>query len=182
MAVPAHDARDYEFARKFNLPIIPVIEPEGGWDFGAAAYEAHAGRMINSGPLDGLEVDAAIPAAVDWLDQHGMGERTVSYHLRDWIFSRQHYWGEPIPMIHCPDCGWVPVPDDQLPVVLPEVEQYQPTDTGESPLANIPEFVNVHLPALRRPGPARDRYHAQLGRQRLVFPALLRPAQSAGPG
>ena len=153
MAVPAHDARDYEFARKFGLPITPVIEPEGGWDFGAAAYEAHAGRMINSGPLDGLEVDAAIPAAVAWLDQHGMGERTVSYHLRDWIFSRQHYWGEPIPMIHCPDCGWVPVPEDQLPVVLPEVEQYQPTDTGESPLANIPEFVNVTCP--RCGGPAR---------------------------
>ena len=146
MAVPAHDARDYEFARKYDLPIIPVIEPEGGWDFGAAAYEAHAGQMINSGPLNGLEVDAAIPTAVEWLDQHGMGERTVSYHLRDWIFSRQHYWGEPIPMILCPTCGWVPVPEDQLPVVLPEVEHYQPTDTGASPLANIPEFVNTTCP------------------------------------
>ena len=153
MAVPAHDARDYEFARRYGLPITPVIEPEGGWNFDAAAYEAHAGRMINSGPLDGLEVDAAIPAAIEWLAQQGMGERTVSYHLRDWIFSRQHYWGEPIPMISCPTCGWVPVPEDQLPVLLPQVVHYQPTDTGESPLANIPEFVNTSCP--RCGGPAR---------------------------
>ena len=153
MAVPAHDGRDYAFARQFGLPVVPVIEPEGGWDFASAAYEAHAGRMINSGPINGLEVDAAIPAAVVWLAERGIGERTVSYHLRDWIFSRQHYWGEPIPMVQCPSCGWVPVPDEQLPVVLPPVERYQPTDTGESPLANIPEFVNTTCP--RCGGPAR---------------------------
>jgi leucyl-tRNA synthetase len=151
--VPAHDGRDYEFARKFNLPVVPVIKPEGGWDFDSAAYEEHAGVMINSGPLDGLDVHAAIPAAVRWLEAKGLGQTTVSYHLRDWIFSRQHYWGEPIPMIYCEQCGWQPVPEDQLPVVLPVVERYQPTDTGESPLANIPEFVNTTCPKCG--GPAR---------------------------
>ena len=146
MAVPAHDGRDFAFATTYDLPVAPVVEPEGGWDFSAAAYEEHAGKMINSGPLDGMEVDQAIPAAVDWLEKNGKGQRTVSYHLRDWIFSRQHYWGEPIPMIYCEKDGWQPVPEDQLPVVLPVVEHYQPTDTGESPLANIPEFVNTTCP------------------------------------
>lgn len=146
MAVPAHDGRDYAFARRYNLPVAPVVEPDGGWDFSAAAYEGHAGKMIHSGPLNGLEVDAAIPAAVDWLAKQGLGERTISYHLRDWIFSRQHYWGEPIPMIFCDSCGWQPVPEDQLPVILPVVEHYQPTDTGESPLAGIPEFVHTTCP------------------------------------
>ncbi len=146
MAVPAHDGRDFTFARTYDLPVAPVVEPEGGWDFSAAAYEEHAGKMINSGPLDGMDVDQAIPAAVDWLEQNSKGQRTVSYHLRDWIFSRQHYWGEPIPMIYCEKDGWQPVPEDQLPVVLPVVEHYQPTDTGESPLANIPEFVNTTCP------------------------------------
>jgi leucyl-tRNA synthetase len=153
MAVPAHDSRDYAFASKFRLPIVPVIEPEDGWDFSKAAYEEHAGRMINSGPLNGLDVDAAIPTAVRWLEEQGKGKIAVSYHLRDWIFSRQHYWGEPIPMIYCEQHGWQPVPDDQLPVVLPVVERYQPTDTGESPLANIPEFVNTTCPVCG--GPAR---------------------------
>jgi leucyl-tRNA synthetase len=153
MSVPAHDGRDFEFAKKFGLSIVPIIQPEGEWDFSQAAYEEHAGHMINSGPLDGMEVHAAIAAAVEWLEQTGRGQRTVSYHLRDWIFSRQHYWGEPIPMITCPECGWQPVPDEQLPVVLPVVKQYQPTDTGESPLANIPEFVNTTCPKCG--GPAR---------------------------
>jgi leucyl-tRNA synthetase len=153
MAVPAHDERDYAFARKFFLPIVPVIEPDGGWDFSKAAYQEHAGHMINSGPLTGLDVNAAIPAAVHWLEENGKGKRTVSYHLRDWIFSRQHYWGEPIPMIYCEQHGWLPVPEDQLPVVLPVVEHYEPTDNGESPLANIPEFVNTTCPKCG--GPAR---------------------------
>lgn len=146
MAVPAHDSRDFIFARTYDLPVAPVIEPDGGWDFTRTAYEEHAGKMVNSGPLNGLDVEQAIPAAVDWLEQNGKGQRTVSYHLRDWIFSRQHYWGEPIPMIFCEKCGWQPVPEEQLPVVLPVVEHYQPTDTGESPLANIPEFVNTTCP------------------------------------
>jgi leucyl-tRNA synthetase len=153
MAVPAHDGRDYAFARKYGLPVLPVIEPAEDWDFSKAAYEEYAGRMVNSGPLNGLEVKPAIAAAVDWLDKQGLGQRTVSYHLRDWIFSRQHYWGEPIPMIYCAEHGWQPVPDEQLPVVLPVVERYQPTDNGESPLANIPEFVNTTCPVCG--GPAR---------------------------
>ncbi len=152
MAVPAHDERDHAFATQYGLPIVPVIQPEGEWSFLNQAYTGMEGVVHNSGPIDGLSPREAIPAAISWLEQHGLGERAVSYHLRDWIFSRQHYWGEPIPMIFCEACGWVPVPEDQLPVVLPEVEQYKPTDTGESPLANIPEWVNVACPRCGGPG------------------------------
>jgi leucyl-tRNA synthetase len=153
MAVPAHDERDHQFAVTYGLPIVPVIEPTQEWDFSKAAYTALDGKSINSGPINGLVGQAAISGAVDWLDKQKLGERSVSYHLRDWIFSRQHYWGEPIPMIYCENCGWVPVPEDQLPVILPEVEAYKPTDTGESPLANIPEWVNITCPSCG--GPAR---------------------------
>jgi leucyl-tRNA synthetase len=146
MAVPAHDERDHQFARQFGLPIVPVVQPQGGWDFQAAAYIELDGVLVNSGPINGLEVHPAIAAALDWLEQHGLGQRAVSYHLHDWIFSRQHYWGEPIPMIYCQECGWVPVPDDQLPVELPLVAAYKPSDTGASPLAEIPEWVNVACP------------------------------------
>jgi leucyl-tRNA synthetase len=153
MAVPAHDARDYEFARKYDLPIKPVIMPDDGWDFSQAAYTERQGTVVDSGPITGLSVNEAIPAAADWLVQQGLGEPAVTYHMRDWIFSRQHYWGEPIPMIYCQDCGWVPVPDEDLPVVLPEVEHYQPTDTGESPLAIIDWWVKTSCPQCS--GPAR---------------------------
>jgi leucyl-tRNA synthetase len=153
MAVPAHDERDHQFARQFGLPIAPVIQPDGGWDFQAAAYSGLDGTLVNSGPINGLEVRSAIAAALDWLEQQELGRRAVSYHLRDWIFSRQHYWGEPIPMIFCQDCGWTPVPEDQLPVLLPQVAAYKPTDTGASPLADIPEWVNVACPKCG--GPAR---------------------------
>ena len=154
MAVPAHDGRDFAFAQTYNLPVAPVVEPQEGWDFTAAAYEEHAGKMINSGPLNGLDVDQAIPAALDWLEANGIGQRTVSYHLRDWIFSRQHYWGEPIPMIYCEKCGWQPVPEDQLPVVLPVVEHYQPTDTGEVTPGQHPGVCQHDLPEVRRCGTA----------------------------
>lgn len=153
MAVPAHDERDFAFAQKYALPVVPVILPDSGWDFSAAAYTALEGRAVNSDPINGLSAREAIPAAVRWLAKNNLGESSVSYHLRDWIFSRQHYWGEPIPMISCAQCGWVPVPDEDLPVVLPEVEAYKPTDTGESPLAAIPEWVNVACPQCG--GPAR---------------------------
>jgi leucyl-tRNA synthetase len=146
MAVPAHDERDYQFAKKYGLPIKPVVRPEEEWDFSQSAYTGHQGRVVNSGPIDGLSVDKAIPAAVDWLAQQQLGEPAVTYHMRDWIFSRQHYWGEPIPMVHCQKCGWVPVPEEELPVVLPEVENYQPTDTGESPLANMDWWVETKCP------------------------------------
>jgi leucyl-tRNA synthetase len=152
MAVPAHDERDHQFARHFGLPIVPVIQPDGGWDFQQSAYTGMEGTLVDSGPISGLPVRQAIPAALDWLERQALGQRAVSYHLHDWIFSRQHYWGEPIPMIYCERCGWVPVPQDQLPVVLPEVAAYKPSDTGESPLANIPEWVNVDCPQCGGPG------------------------------
>ncbi len=153
MSVPGHDERDHQFAKTYNLPIVPVIQPEGEWDFDAAAYTGLDGKAINSGPINGLIARDAITAAIDWLADRNLGERAVSYHLRDWIFSRQHYWGEPIPMIHCETHGWVPVPEDQLPIVLPEVEAYKPTDTGESPLATITEWVSTTCPTCG--GPAR---------------------------
>jgi leucyl-tRNA synthetase len=154
MAVPAHDERDHQFALKYSLPIQPVIVPDldAEWDFSRTAYSGLEGTMVNSGPLDELTPPEAIPASIDWLAREGRGERAVSYHLRDWIFSRQHYWGEPIPMIYCPECGWNPVPEDQLPVLLPEVDRYEPTETGESPLANIPGWVDVRCPNCGGPG------------------------------
>jgi leucyl-tRNA synthetase len=152
MAVPAHDERDHQFAIQYGLPIQPVIRPDTEWDYSKAAYSGIQGKMINSGPIDGLEPSEAILASIDWLAGQGLGERAVSYHLRDWIFSSQHYWGEPIPMIYCQQCGWNPVPEDQLPVVLPEVERYEPTETGESPLANIPGWADVPCPKCAGPG------------------------------
>lgn len=153
MAVPAHDERDFAFAVQYGLPIAPVILPESGWNFTAAAYTGLEGRLVESGPIDGLSPREAIPAAIAWLVEKGLGEASITYHLRDWIFSRQHYWGEPIPMIFCQACGWVPVPESDLPVVLPEVEAYKPTDTGESPLAHLADWVNVACPKCG--GPAR---------------------------
>jgi leucyl-tRNA synthetase len=152
MSVPAHDERDYAFARKFHLPVIPVVFPSQPWDFDQAAYCGKEGIMINSGMINGLTPPEAIERTIKWLTAGHLGEAASSYHLRDWIFSRQHYWGEPIPMVNCPECGWVPVPEEQLPVLLPEVEKYQPTETGESPLANIRAWVETTCP--RCGGPA----------------------------
>ena len=152
MAVPAHDERDHQFAIQYGLPIQPVIWPDAEWDFSKAAYTGMDGRMVNSGPLDGLTPTEAIAVSIDWLTREGLGERAVSYHLRDWIFSRQHYWGEPIPMIYCQECGWNSVPEDQLPVLLPEVERYEPTETGESPLASIPGWAEAPCPKCAGPG------------------------------
>ena len=151
MSVPSGDQRDWDFATKFGLEILPIVQPVNGWDFGQGAYADKDAVMINSGPINGLTVAEAIPAALDWLKERNLGEATVSYHLRDWIFSRQHYWGEPIPMVNCEDCGWVPVNFEDLPVVLPDVEKYEPTDTGESPLANITEWVNTTCPKCGKP-------------------------------
>jgi len=154
MGVPAHDERDFAFAQKFNLPIIPVIRPPEEWDFTQAAYtEVNRGVIINSELWNDLTPTEAIQKAIAWLSEKGLGEKAVSYHLRDWIFSRQHYWGEPIPMIYCSKCGWVPVPEDQLPVKLPPVAHYEPTTTGESPLAAIEDWVKTACPVCG--GPAR---------------------------
>ncbi len=142
MAVPAHDERDYAFAKKFNIPIIPVIE---GGDIEKEAYVGD-GLHINSGFLDGLNKEESINKMLEFLAEKKVGKKTTNYRLQDWIFSRQRFWGEPIPMIYCDDCGWVPVPEEELPVLLPTVAHYEPTDTGESPLANITDWVNTPCP------------------------------------
>lgn len=144
MAVPGHDQRDYEFATKFNLPIVEVV---AGGDISKQAYtDVEKGLLINSGMINDLEVDAAIEKITSWLEEKGLGKRKTNYKLRDWVFSRQRYWGEPIPLVYCDDCGWVPVPISELPLLLPEVESYEPTDTGESPLANMSQWVNTKCP------------------------------------
>lgn len=144
MAVPGHDQRDWEFAKEFNMPIVEVVE--GGNVKEEAFTNIDNGFMINSGFLDGLKVEEAIEKMADFLEEKNLGERKINYKLRDWVFSRQRYWGEPIPLVHCETCGWVPVPEADLPVRLPEVENYEPTDTGESPLAAISDWVNTTCP------------------------------------
>ena len=146
MCVPAHDQRDFEFAKKFDLPIIQVIKEEGKEDEELTEAYTGDGIMINSGDWNGMKASEAKAKAPLYLEEKGIGKKTVNYKLRDWVFSRQRYWGEPIPIVHCPHCGAVPVPEDQLPVVLPNVESYKPTDTGESPLADIDEWVNTKCP------------------------------------
>ena len=144
MAVPAHDTRDYEFAKVFDLPIVEVVA--GGNVEKEAFTDCSAGKMVNSGFLDGLTVDEAKKAIVEWLEKEGVGEPKVNFKLRDWVFSRQRYWGEPIPIVHCDKCGYVALPESELPLKLPEVESYEPTDNGESPLAKIDSFVNTTCP------------------------------------
>ncbi len=149
MAVPAHDDRDWDFAKVFGLPIIEVVA--GGNVEEAAFTDVATGIMCNSGFLNGLEVSDAKKAIIAWLEENGKGHSKVNYKLRDWVFSRQRYWGEPVPMVWCDKCGWVPVPEDQLPVRLPDVEHYEPTDTGESPLSKIDWWVNTTCPCCGAP-------------------------------
>ncbi|MCI9221895.1 MAG: leucine--tRNA ligase [Oscillospiraceae bacterium] len=146
MAVPAHDDRDWEFAKKFGCEIIEVVS--GGDDVQKAAFTAkdETGILVNSDFLNGLTVKDAIPAVTKWLEEKGIGEAKVNYKLRDWVFSRQRYWGEPIPMVYCEKCGWQPLPEDQLPLLLPDVESYEPTDDGESPLSKMTEWVKTACP------------------------------------
>ena len=153
MAVPAHDDRDWEFAKKFGCEIIEVVS--GGEDVQKAAFTAKddTGILVNSDFLNGLTVKDAIPVITKWLEEKGIGHAKVNYKLRDWVFSRQRYWGEPIPMIRCEKCGWVPVPEDQLPLLLPEVESYEPTDDGESPISKMTDWVNTTCPCCG--GPAK---------------------------
>ena len=147
MCVPAHDDRDFEFATKFNIPIVQVIAKDGKEiENMTEAYTEASGTMINSGEWNGMESAVLKQEAPDIIQKMGVGKRTINYKLRDWVFSRQRYWGEPIPIIHCPKCGNVPVPEEELPLLLPDVESYQPTGTGESPLAAIEDWVNCKCP------------------------------------
>ena len=152
MGVPGHDQRDWEFATKFGLPIIEVVS---GGDITKEAFVAKddSAVMVNSGFLNGMTVREAIPAMKKYVVEQGFGKEKVNYKLRDWVFSRQRYWGEPIPLVNCEKCGWVPLPEDQLPLVLPEVEAYEPTDDGESPLARMTDWVNTTCPCCG--GPAK---------------------------
>ena len=147
MCVPAHDDRDFEFATKFNIPIIQVIAKDGKEiEHMTEAYTEAAGTMINSGEWNGMESSVLKKEAPMMIEERGIGRKTVNYKLRDWVFSRQRYWGEPIPIVHCPKCGNVPVPEEDLPLRLPDVESYEPTGTGESPLAAIEDWVNCKCP------------------------------------
>ena len=151
MAVPAHDERDWEFAKKFNMPIIEVVA--GGRNVQEECYsDVESGIMVNSGFLDGLTVKEAIPTMIKWLEEKGIGEKKVNYKLRDWVFTRQRYWGEPIPLVHCDKCGWVPLPYSELPLKLPEIEDFEPTDDGSSALARATDWIKTTCP--RCGGPA----------------------------
>ena len=147
MAVPAHDERDFEFAKKFEMPIIPVYDSEED----LPVTDIEKGTSINSDFLNGLSASDAKKKAIEYIEENNLGEAKTNYKLRDWVFSRQRYWGEPIPMVYCEDCGWVPVDEKDLPVKLPEIESYTPTATGESPLAKIDEFVNTTCPHCGKP-------------------------------
>lgn len=152
MCVPAHDDRDFEFAKKFDIPIIQVIAKDGKEiEDMTEAYTDASGTMINSGDWNGMESAVLKKEAPAMIEKLGFGKKTTNYKLRDWVFSRQRYWGEPIPIIHCPACGAVPVPEKELPLLLPEVESYQPTGTGESPLADITDWVNTTCPCCGKP-------------------------------
>ncbi len=152
MAVPAHDDRDWAFAKKFGCDIVEVVKG-GNIEEAAFTLKDDTGIMVNSGFLDGLTVRQAIPAMKKWLEEQGIGKEKVNFKLRDWVFSRQRYWGEPIPLVNCPKCGWVPVPEDQLPVLLPQVDSYELTDDGESPLSKMTDWVNTTCPCCG--GPAK---------------------------
>ena len=153
MAVPAHDERDWEFAKKFNMPIIQVVESsEGPVDVNEAAFvDVATGKLVNSGFLNGMEVAEAKKAIIEYLEKENIGTQKTNFKLRDWVFSRQRYWGEPIPIVHCDKCGYVPLPEDQLPLELPDVESYMPTDNGESPLAAMRSWVETTCPCCGGP-------------------------------
>jgi leucyl-tRNA synthetase len=181
MAVPAHDSRDHDFAVKFGLPLKQVVRPVDGVSAGPGEPFTGAGIAVNSGELDGLPSAEVKQRVVATLEARGQGRRTVSYRLRDWVFSRQRYWGEPIPIIHCARCGAVPVPEDQLPVTLPEVERYEPSGTGESPLATIPEWLETRCPRCQGPGRRETNTMPQWAGSCWYYLRYLDPASDAAP-
>src|SRR5699024_365926 len=154
MAVPAHDTRDWEFAKKFGLPIVEVVKGQTASDLDKEAFtDVATGTLVNSGFLDGLSVEDAKEKMYAWLEENGKGHKQVNFKLRDWVFSRQRYWGEPIPMVFCEKCGWQPLPESELPLRLPEIKDFEPGEDGESPLARHTEWVNTTCPCCG--GPAR---------------------------
>ncbi len=184
MAVPAHDERDFEFARKYGLDVRRVVAPADAdpddLPEGEVMEEAYVDQgpddvLVNSGEFDGLTPAEAKERIIDWLGERGVASKAVNYRLRDWLVSRQRYWGCPIPVVHCPDCGIVAVPDEQLPVELPEISDYKPK--GQSPLETATDWVETTLPRVRRAGAARDRHDGHLRRFLVVLPALPRSAQ-----
>ena len=180
MAVPAHDQRDFDFATAFGLPVRQVVRPPDGEVDESVAYVEHAEGevLVNSGEFDGLPAPEGGRRIVEKLEAEGRGRFTINYRLRDWGFSRQRYWGCPIPIVYCDECGIVPVPDDELPVVLPEIEDYKPK--GVPPLAQAEEWVNVPCPRCGGAGEARDRDDGHLRRLVVVLPALLRRVERRG--
>ena len=176
MAVPAHDTRDWEFAKKFGLPIIEVVKGNTPSNLDEAAFtDVATGTLVNSGFLNGLSVTDAKKKMIGWLEENGKGRDKVNYKLRDWVFSRQRYWGEPIPMVHCDKCGWQPLPESSLPLTLPDITDFEPGPDGESSAGPPQGLGQDHLPLLRRPRYPRDRHHAPVGRFFLVLPALHGP-------
>ncbi|MGN0533667.1 MAG: leucine--tRNA ligase [Eubacterium sp.] len=151
MAVPAHDTRDWEFAKKFDLPIIEVVAGSKVGVENEAFTDCYTGKLVNSSFLTGMTVEEAKVAITEWLTKEGKGHQKVNFKLRDWVFSRQRYWGEPIPIVKCEDCGYVPIPESELPLRLPKVDSYEPTDTGESPLAKMTDWVNTTCPCCGKP-------------------------------
>jgi leucyl-tRNA synthetase len=146
MGVPAHDERDFEFARKFQLPIRTVIQPPNQNGEELEAVHTSSGKLIHSGEFDGLDSETGAQRIGAYLVERGAGKHSVQYRMRDWLISRQRYWGTPIPIVHCPQCGAVPVPEQDLPVLLPPMDNFQPDGSGRSPLARVPEFVNTSCP------------------------------------
>ena len=146
MCVPAHDQRDFDFAKKFGLDIVEVIRPEGQEEKELTEAYAGDGVIVNSPLFDGMTAFEAKQKAPHMLEEMGIGKKTVNYKLRDWVFARQRYWGEPIPIVHCEKCGYVPIDESELPLVLPQVDSYEPTDNGESPLSKMTDWVNTTCP------------------------------------
>ena len=178
MAVPAHDTRDWEFAKKFGLPIIEVVK---GGDVEQEAFtDCDTGVMVNSGILDGLTVEEAKQKITAYLEEKGIGHAKVNYKLRDWVFSRQRYWGEPIPVVYCEKCGWVPLPESELPLKLPEVKSYEPTDNGESPLAHMTDWVSTTCPHCGGPARRETDTMPQWAGSSWYCPAVYGPPQRPG--
>ena len=149
MAVPAHDTRDYAFAKKMGLPIVEVVS--GGNIENEAFTDCENGILVNSGFLNGMQVADAKNAMIHWLEEEGIGKKKTNFKLRDWLFSRQRYWGEPIPLVHCDHCGWVPVPEDELPLKLPELDDFRPAEDGSSALARATEWIHTTCPKCGAP-------------------------------